>query len=135
MEAAQSYSVDRSTLPKEVAEQVKDCKNVNSVVCERCQSVVLKPLAATFVQKKAFLPHMKKKSDDQTIEDGEMLQNYWVVADMFDFENVGFLKTVGTIKYLICADCEVGPIGYQNLEDKTALYVSLDRVKHLYVSQ
>ena len=32
---------------------------------------------------------------------------------MFDFDNVGFSKTVDDCKFLTCADCEIGPIGYQ----------------------
>ena len=30
---------------------------------------------------------------------------------MFTFENIGFSNTVGDFKYLICADCDMGPIG------------------------
>jgi hypothetical protein len=49
---------------------------------------------------------------------------------MFDFDNVGFSKTVDdTTKFLTCADCEIGPIGYQDLETSKC-YVALCRVKH-----
>ena len=41
------------------------------------------------------------------------LKQFWVVSDMFDFDNVGFSKTVDDCKFLTCADCEIGPIGYQ----------------------
>ncbi|KAK2156342.1 hypothetical protein LSH36_216g07073 [Paralvinella palmiformis] len=54
-----------------------------------------------------FLPHMKKKCEDQKPEDGECYTSHWVVDNMYKFENIGFSNTVGTIKYLICADCEV----------------------------
>lgn len=33
-----------------------------------------------------------------------------------DFENVGFSKTVDTTKYLSCADCDAGPIGYHDTQ-------------------
>jgi hypothetical protein len=48
---------------------------------------------------------------------------------MFDFDNLGFSKTVKDVKYLICADCEIGPIGWHSLETKKS-YVAVSRVKH-----
>ena len=48
---------------------------------------------------------------------------------MFDFDNVGFSNTVGQTKFLTCADCEIGPIGWHSLETKKS-YVALKRVKH-----
>ena len=77
-----------------------------------------------------FLPHMKKKSENQSPTDGEMLKNFWLVDDMFTFENVGFSNTVGTTKFLICADCEIGPIGWQDINNLKAIYVAVDRVRH-----
>ena len=77
-----------------------------------------------------FLPHMKKKSENQSPEDGEKLTDFWKVEDMFTFENVGFSNTVDNTKYLICADCEVGPIGCQKLDELNLMYVALDRVTH-----
>ena len=73
---------------------------------------------------------MKNKSADQKPEDGETLTKHWVVDDMFKFENIGFSKDVGTIKYLICADCEVGPIGWHDTQEKKAFFVSIDRISH-----
>jgi hypothetical protein len=73
---------------------------------------------------------MHKKSEAQKPEDGESLEHHWVVDNMFTFENIGFSNTVGTVKYLICADCEVGPVGYQDLNDKTSIYLAVDRVRH-----
>lgn len=77
-----------------------------------------------------FLPHMKKKSEQQKATDGEKLSEHWVVSDMMTFENVGFTNTVGTAKYLICADCEVGPVGWHDVTDKTKYFIALDRVQH-----
>lgn len=38
----------------------------------------------------------------------------WVVQDMMAFENVGFTKPIpgSDVRYLSCADCDIGPIGY-----------------------
>ena len=55
---------------------------------------------------------------------------FWLVGDMFTFENVGFSKTVNTTKYLVCADCEIGPIGFLDIQEKNKHYVALGRVKH-----
>lgn len=71
---------------------------------------------------------MKKKSENQAAGEGETLSDFWLVKDMFTFENVGFTNTVDNKKFLICADCEVGPIGWQDLADSVNLYVALERV-------
>lgn len=81
-----------------------------------------------------FLPSMRKKSNLSATEasvDGDTLTAHWFVDDMFTFENVGFTKDVGRIKYLICADCEIGPIGWHCLDDKKCFYVAVDRVDHV----
>lgn len=103
-------------------------KNNKSVCCERCDSLVLKAGSASFSQIEFFLPHMKKKSENQQPGDGETLNEFWLVNDMCTFENVGFSNNVNTIKYLTCADCEVGPIGWCDVRDRTKFYVAVDRV-------
>ena len=72
---------------------------------------------------------MHKKNAEQQPEDGEDCTSFWTVDDMFTFENVGFSKDVGDIKYLICADCEVGPLGWHDIKDKKSFLVALDRIK------
>lgn len=79
-----------------------------------------------------FLPAMRKKTSIAQSDgvDGDTLTAHWLVDDMYTFENVGFTKDVGKVKYLICADCEIGPIGWHCLDDKKSFYVALDRVNH-----
>ncbi|XP_061197454.1 guanine nucleotide exchange factor MSS4-like [Saccostrea echinata] len=108
---------------------VENGKNKTKLFCERCSSTVLLPKKAVYCEVEFFMPHMKKKADG-TSETGETLKKYWKVDDMFEFENLGFTNTVETIKYLICADCEIGPIGWHDINDKKAFYIALDRVKH-----
>ncbi|KAM9799751.1 guanine nucleotide exchange factor MSS4 [Syngnathus typhle] len=120
--------VDRSNLVSE------DGKNSKSVLCQRCGSKVLSPGMAVFAEKELILPSMRKKSSLSGAEgsvDRDTLTAHWLVGDMFDFENVGFTNDVGRIKYLICADCEIGPIGWHSLDDKIGYYVALDRVNHV----
>ena len=71
---------------------------------------------------------MQKKTDDTS--EAEVVSKCWLVKDMFHFENVGFSNTVGMYKYLTCADCEMGPIGWHCLTTKMS-YVADSRVKHL----
>ncbi|XP_024231491.1 guanine nucleotide exchange factor MSS4 [Oncorhynchus tshawytscha] len=118
---------DRSTLVSE------DGKNIKSVLCQRCGSKVLCPGVAVIAEKELFLPAMRKKTTITKSEgsvDGDKLTAHWLVDDMYTFENVGFTKDVGRIKYLICADCEIGPIGWHCLDDKKSFYVALERVNH-----
>nr|XP_008524727.1 PREDICTED: guanine nucleotide exchange factor MSS4 [Equus przewalskii] len=85
-----------------------------------------------FLPLQLFLPSMRKKPAlaDGSNPDGDILQEHWLVDDMFIFENVGFTKDVGNIKFLVCADCEIGPIGWHCLDDKKSFYVALERVSH-----
>uniref|UniRef100_G3N5T4 Guanine nucleotide exchange factor MSS4 n=1 Tax=Gasterosteus aculeatus aculeatus TaxID=481459 RepID=G3N5T4_GASAC len=106
-------------------------KNSKTVLCQRCGSKVLCPGMAVFAEKELFLPSMRKKSGLSTTEgsvEGDTLTAHWFVDDMYTFENVGFTKDVGRIKYLICADCEIGPIGWHSLDDKKSFYVALERL-------
>ena len=59
---------------------------------------------------------------------GEVLHDLWMVRDMYTFENVGFSHAVGKLKYLTCADCEVGPIGYHDTEKPDEFFVAWSRV-------
>lgn len=93
---------------------------------------VCKWLMPCFVPRQLFLPSMKKKTAllASSSPDGDVLQDHWLVDDMFSFENIGFTKDVGNVKFLICADCEIGPIGWHCLDDKKSFYIALDRVSH-----
>uniref|UniRef100_A0A1B0CDC8 Guanine nucleotide exchange factor n=1 Tax=Lutzomyia longipalpis TaxID=7200 RepID=A0A1B0CDC8_LUTLO len=77
------------------------------------------------------LPLMKQangSSPDEVV--AEELADFWKVDDMLTFENIGFSHTVKEIKYLVCADCEMGPVGYHDIPSKKS-YVALSRVKHV----
>ncbi|XP_078063269.1 LOW QUALITY PROTEIN: guanine nucleotide exchange factor MSS4 [Mustelus asterias] len=107
--------------------------NGKAVVCERCGSRVLSPGTARYRRRELFLPSMRQREvlgTEESSVKGDMLQEHWFVDDMYTFENVGFTKNVNNIKYLVCADCEIGPIGWHCLDDKKSFYVALDRVQH-----
>lgn len=58
------------------------------------------------------------------------LREWWEVDDMFTFENIGFSNTLNETKYLVCANCERGPVGYHHISSKKS-FVALSRVKHV----
>ncbi|XP_078276915.1 guanine nucleotide exchange factor MSS4 [Rhinoraja longicauda] len=107
--------------------------NGKAVVCERCGSRVLSPGTARYRRRELFLPSMRQKvalGTEGSAVAGDMLQEHWFVDDMYTFENIGLTKNVNNIKYLVCADCEIGPIGWHCLDDKKSFYIALDRVQH-----
>lgn len=116
---------------------IENGKNKKWVVCKLCGSKVLRPCSASHEERELFLPFMQKKKDFADAEEhqGEILKKHWMVSDMFTFENVGFSMTVDSIKYLACADCECGPIGWHDINDKTKFYVAVERVGHQDFSQ
>ncbi|NXF95042.1 MSS4 factor, partial [Eubucco bourcierii] len=106
-------------------------RNLKAVLCQRCGSRVLLPGAATFARRELLLPAMRKKATaGGGAGDGDVVREHWLVRDMFSFENVGFTRDVGNVKFLVCADCEAGPIGWHCLDDKDSFYVALERVTH-----
>ncbi|XP_059687178.1 guanine nucleotide exchange factor MSS4 [Gavia stellata] len=106
-------------------------RNLKAVLCQRCGSRVLLPGAATFARRELLLPAMRKKAAAAAGGGGgDLVREHWLVRDMFSFENVGFTRDVGNVKFLVCADCEAGPIGWHCLDDKDSFYVALERVAH-----
>ena len=67
---------------------------------------------------------------NQTESEKHILKDFWKVSDMFHFENVGFSNSVDGVKYLTCADCEMGPIGWHDLQTKES-FLALSRVRNL----
>uniref|UniRef100_A0A4W2IE07 Uncharacterized protein n=1 Tax=Bos indicus x Bos taurus TaxID=30522 RepID=A0A4W2IE07_BOBOX len=75
-----------------------------------------------------FLPSTGKKSApaNGNSPEGDLPR---LVDDMFIFQNTEFTKVVGN-RFLVCVDCEIGPIGCHCLDDKNSFYVSLEWVSH-----
>ncbi|KRT80976.1 hypothetical protein AMK59_5037 [Oryctes borbonicus] len=110
------------------AHEIDNGRNLRSVICKYCTSVILTPLSASISYFEFDLPLMSQKKNDGNIET-ETVSTFWIVNDMFTFQNVGFSHTIEDKKYLTCADCEAGPIGYHDLSQKKS-YVALSRVIH-----
>jgi hypothetical protein len=69
--------------------------------CRRCGSKVLRATAA----QKLDLPRtaFPAASHDGIFKSDENAAAFWLVADMYKFENIGFLKTVENCKFMTCA--------------------------------
>jgi hypothetical protein len=113
-------------------------KNKNKLRCERCNSYILQPLMGVFTKldEAIDIPSMRQRRElasagaEQQVIENEKINEFWLVNDMLTFENIGFTNTVDKKKFLICADCEIGPIGYQNLDKPDEFLVCINRVKH-----
>lgn len=115
-------------------------KNTMRMRCLRCDSLILEPSTAVFTKHESLveIPSMKKKHDlvaNKSSDGAEVIHNdshdrFWLLTDMLTFENIGFTNTVDQKKYLICADCEIGPLGFQNLEKPNEFLVCVERVKY-----
>jgi len=108
-------------------EVTSEGKNLHQIKCQRCPSTILVSGTATLVTNEFVLPESHLK--EVTQEPSNSLNKYWCVDNMYAFENVGFSKTVDGVKYLICADCEIGPIGWHDLNTKLS-YVSLCKTSY-----
>lgn len=53
--------------------------------------------------------------------------DHWLVDDTLIFENMGLTKHLGNVKFLACADCEIGSTGWQCLSDESSSYVASER--------
>ncbi|CAM2697873.1 unnamed protein product [Rotaria socialis] len=107
-------------------------RNTQTIVCSFCDDIILRPQTAILTNKPTLLPQMNiEKTPSSDTE-----KSFWLVSDMFTFENVGFSNTVNNqTKYLVCANCERGPIGFSPINPSTRqlekeFYVAIDRIKY-----
>ena len=101
--------------------------NKTKLVCPKCSCVVFAPLKAALVAN-TFSHSLKalKLQDRDTIP-----ENIYKVKDMMEFENIGFSNEKDGIKYLICADCEIGPLGWFDPKFPGEYCIAQDRVNLL----
>uniref|UniRef100_A0A915PQC1 U6 snRNA-associated Sm-like protein LSm3 n=1 Tax=Setaria digitata TaxID=48799 RepID=A0A915PQC1_9BILA len=87
-------------------------RNALPIHCMRCNCAILSPNVASFVDAKPFsLPFCRQAKNSASINT-EIINSWWQVERMFDFENIGFTHARNGVKYLVCANCEDGPVGY-----------------------
>jgi hypothetical protein len=100
-------------------------KNSDNFVCVVCDCLILKKDVAAHVEneEKFELPIFLNSLN--------IPQGFWIVKDPFDFENIAFSKIVNNVKYLSCADCNSGPLGFyaEGKENNNKIYLADDRIK------
>ncbi|XP_017016123.1 guanine nucleotide exchange factor MSS4 homolog [Drosophila takahashii] len=112
------------------SDQIVDGKNKSNVRCQFCNSLMLKAQEGTFSAEEVEVPLMMQKQDRTADSlNSEPLKDFWLVKDMMTFENIGFSHTVDGRKFLVCADCERGPVGYHDLTTRHC-FLALKRVVH-----
>ena len=107
-------------------------KNARDIICVKCGCCILKANVGVLVAHEADLPRAEASAEEGE-SNAEHLVEFWFLKDMFDFHNIGFSrpKTEGsTIKYLSCADCELGPLGYHDTAIPKAMYLAPRRVAY-----
>nr|XP_018907032.1 PREDICTED: guanine nucleotide exchange factor MSS4 homolog [Bemisia tabaci] len=112
---------------------ISDGQNKGSVRCTLCNSLILNPGMGEYRSEETALPNMRKRKDAECEEEEEPLSDFWFVRNVYTFENVGISKAKEGKKYLTCADCEIGPIGWCTLANDDC-YVAIKRVKNIVSS-
>ncbi|XP_043289157.1 guanine nucleotide exchange factor MSS4 [Venturia canescens] len=110
------------------AKRDSDGKNITTISCSHCPSKILNRGTATLINQEFSLPYVRRKEEGET-DERESISEYWLVEDVYTFENILVSKTADNVKYLACADCERGPIGWHDIPTKKS-YLALCRVRH-----
>ncbi|CAH0596879.1 unnamed protein product [Chrysodeixis includens] len=114
----------------EEKEYVEDGKNKFIVKCKFCGSRILDKKSAKYITLEKDLPLMQQDNNRKEGEiQNEPVNEFYHVENMYTFENIGFTHTVANCKYLSCADCDAGPVGYYDNDTKHS-YVAISRIVH-----
>ncbi|XP_045505171.1 guanine nucleotide exchange factor MSS4 homolog [Colias croceus] len=110
-------------------ELVEDGTNKLLVRCKFCGSKILDRKSGKYLKQEKDLPLMEQDKNSDGQVQSEKIDEFYFVENMYTFENIGFTHTVDNYKYLSCADCDAGPVGFYDMNTKHS-YVALSRVKH-----
>ncbi|CAG8645154.1 7555_t:CDS:2, partial [Scutellospora calospora] len=128
-------------------------QNAFDIYCPQpsCKCLLLRTSLGTFVERpkdKTVLPPSNEKLEQNGITNGkeninknstngestsQSIVEYWQLTDMMAFENIGFSKTIEEtgLKYICCADCNIGPIGYHDTKAQEKEYlIVVNRVSY-----
>ncbi|XP_068625153.1 guanine nucleotide exchange factor MSS4 homolog [Battus philenor] len=125
---SESENVDKITESSE-SDYVEDGQNKLIIKCKFCGSKILEKKSAKYVKQEKDLPLMQQEKGKEGEIQSEKTSQFYHVENMYTFENIGFTHTVANHKYLSCADCDAGPVGYYDMDTKHS-YVALSRVEH-----
>ena len=104
-------------------------KNLNELKCLKCESLILQAMKCELLENETCeeMPSIFKNKDPEVTNNNRW---FWLATDIFTFENIGLTNAADNKKYLICADCELGPLGFQLLDKPNEFLLSADRVKY-----
>lgn len=103
-------------------------RNTRKILCPQCGVVILQAGKAEHIEKPfAYHRYKARAHESDTVEEN----THWMVQDQFDFDNIGVTRSVDpTTKYLICSECEVGPLGLYLPLQKPLFYIATSRVAY-----
>uniref|UniRef100_A0A2A4K5D2 Uncharacterized protein n=1 Tax=Heliothis virescens TaxID=7102 RepID=A0A2A4K5D2_HELVI len=114
----------------EQKDYIEDGKNKLNVKCKFCGSKILDKKSAKYIKLQKDLPLMQQDNNRKEGEvQNEQITEFYHVENMYTFENIGFTHTVANCKYLSCADCDAGPVGFYDMDTKHS-YVAISRIEH-----
>lgn len=103
-------------------------RNSSIVLCPNCDSVILRPFSCQYSEEREILlPAMFVRKGE--VGEKTAYKQYWLVKDKFDFDNIGFTNVSDGAKYLICSDCEIGPLGFHD-QITGVSYLAVQLVKY-----
>ncbi|KZV67098.1 acyl-CoA N-acyltransferase [Peniophora sp. CONT] len=116
-------------------------RNAHDLLCPRsgCGSVILRKNTASLEQREAvdLDPPTGKSPDLAALPSPPASADWWLVEPSpMEFENIGFSRPVAPtaegkkqLKLLICADCDLGPLGYSEVGG-TQFWLAANRIRY-----
>ncbi|KRY37808.1 RNA polymerase II-associated protein 3, partial [Trichinella spiralis] len=94
-----------------------------SLSCPKCSCIILRENHGEQVTVEKELPELSLKADGTV--DMKTFTEFVRVDDIYDFENIGFSRNSNGVQYLLCAACEIGPLGFHDLTTKLSYVASV----------
>jgi hypothetical protein len=101
--------------------------NAYNLICPRCDCKIMQ----INVGVKTINADMALTPIKNTHTENDKPVEYWTVDNVMAFENVGFTREQDNYKFLICADCDLGPLGFHDTKASKKEYnLACNRVRY-----
>ena len=97
--------------------------NEDKLYCTMCNSMVLDCGKAVKIRKDINMVKNNRREYD-------LLETYWKVDSILNFENIEIHSRNPSLKYLTCLFCEGLILGIQYIHDPNNILIACDRVKY-----
>lgn len=102
--------------------------NSRALHCLLCSTTILNPLTA---RHHTATQHTLPPFPTASVTPTAATEHSWLVDDQMTFENVGVTRGAeGGVRYLVCGNCDGGPIGCVYADAPQAFYVVHGRVQY-----